>query len=1024
MLEELVQCCQSLIDVMDSKTWFAIFESLSLAETLISPKGQFRRMESILGEKEVPKKAAKNDVPFFESYITKFHSHGIDYQYQNTQYANISKSLYESTVKMNPRAFMEFIRALCRLAHESLGAASPVPLDKKEKVNDEKSYAISRLQEICSLNAKRLVGEDISPFELVSGQLINLAHLPTCPGVVRTQSCAVYGEIIISASQNEEFERSDTVEMRIVDSLLSLMAFEGQSGTDTLPMIPEQGDQSLSKLPFLNEVRKQGLEIINKLLQNSGQCIKNGWITILEIVYLVVQAGQRKKDVLSVVTSTPQEVPSEASVNTKASGLIRLAFPSIQLICTDFMSFLSPTGLSRLIQTVSAIGTVTDDVNISLTSVGLLWTLCDFILTKREQLEKEDDNASREILTSEKGSLLDLSLLSSGVTHTSMDTLWMYLLRNLSELCSDHRSEVRNSANQTLFRTISMNGQRLNLDSWDLLISHVLFPLLERIKGAPSSLENNLWDETKILTLNGISHSLIDFLHVLVNLGDRFNSDWMTFLLYIKTTCLESSQEVSMASLKCLKSLVAYAAKEEVPDNVKARIVPLWRMCFEVWLDLGKQIVEQADEKCATALISQRLFRWSDGTYPSLIHGTKSQDTLALYISLIFDIHPIIKENFNKDDYLEVVNNIQILVLYHSIPPIGATITRIRSEQVNDVEVMTACQSHYLDLLAGKLQIDFAPDVKDRVALLLSDAVMCPFIPFMSEYPDDISYNSLLCKKHTFMAFSKKSLLLLNAHYGNYKSPDLYLSGAFELSLSSLSIALGYKYECPAAGERDTVSLWRATAGCFLSLNDLFLDVISSDDCAIDHEKAAAIFNSILSSFEAFLLANSPSHSVTSEQLIDDEFFEISAIEFINSKIMKILGKGALPIGITQNAIQLLIKICGNEFLPLKRTLTFVSQSVKSNNALNTVPSPTVLKSPLTTPQKVNIADLDLIDIGPNQISPQRERIGIYCLESLFKLCSVQNQGMLKLTESSRCWLYQTWSGSHTTANFKSPFSF
>jgi hypothetical protein len=73
-------------------------------------------------------------------------------------------------------------------------------------------------------------------------------------------------------------------------------------------------------------------------------------------------------------------------------------------------------------------------------------------------------------------------LLEEGLTKKSLDTLWMFLLSNFSQLCSDQRPEVRNSANQTLFRTIGMNGQRLTIDAWEECIWNVLFPLLDRVK--------------------------------------------------------------------------------------------------------------------------------------------------------------------------------------------------------------------------------------------------------------------------------------------------------------------------------------------------------------------------------------------------------------------------------------------------------------------------------------------------------------------------------------------------------------
>ncbi|KAJ3303338.1 hypothetical protein HDV03_003987 [Kappamyces sp. JEL0829] len=1008
----LLQIGESLVDVMDSKTWFAILDTLALAEGLVSPKGQFRRLESSSGLETGSLKPARlkslPDVPFMEAYIAKFQVQGIDYQHQNAEYGNMAKQLYDSTAKMKPRPFMEFIRALCRLAHETLVSANTTTAVAKEKVQDEKSYAVTKLQEVFGMNIKRFVGDDSTLFDLVSGQLVNLAHLPACPGVVRTQACAVYGDLLITASQEPEFASDENVELRLVESIRALMAFEGKQGD---VMVPEN-DTSLAKLPFLIEVRKQGLEIMYKLLQISGQSITAGWLSILEIVFLVVQSGQKRRDVASpIAVSTPADSQQDGTPSiSRAAGLIRVAFPSVQLICTDFMSSLSPMGLSRMIQTVSAIGTIAEDLNISLTSVGLLWSLCDFILTKRQQLEKSGsvDGISPRPSQTSKGSLLDLSLLSAPVTLTSMDTLWMYLLRNLSELCSDYRPEVRNSANQTLFRTISTNGQRLNLDAWDLCISQVLFPLLERIKNsAPKSSDDKLWDETKILTLNGITRSLVDFLHVLVDLDDRFNEDWIVFLNYIKSTCLESSQEVATAALKSFKTLVLCASKEDLPPKVVVRVVPLWRMCFEVWFDIGKSIVAKTDEKQAllsgaTEYSANTGFVWSNGETPCLLQGPFSQETLGLYFGLIFDIQPVIKPVFTKLDFVEISRMLQALLLYHSKTPPNATITKIRSDAVNDIDTMTSCQTQFLDMLTGKLAIDFAGEVKDEVALLLSDAVVYPFIPFYSLDPDELLYNSPTCKKHTYMAIAKKALTLLVGHFGKYPGLDMMRSGSLQHAMKTLSIPIEYKFGCPATSSRDPVPLWRAATSTMMTVASESIQTLEAipdllQQTELQEPVLAAVYDSLLFPFERLLLSSSASpHSTMSDQFLDDEKFELTALHMFHTQVLPLFGRQETDDSLLCRAITLLVRVCSYDVLPDRTPLRLPATS--KNSAIMAAPKAaetpiaTPVMSPLLSPLTLQ-QDPEIISIGPDMSSPQRERIGYYCYDTLFKLCSATSQG-------------------------------
>ena len=662
-------------------------------------------------------------------------------------------------------------------------------------------------------------------FDLVSQQLINLSQIPNCPSSIRSQACFVLGEILLSASQESQFTSNEVIELRLLEAIRILMAFENH--LDNNELVPEQNDQSIARLPFLVDIRKQGLEIINKLLQRSGQNIKAGWLVLLETIYFVVQSSSTNK-------KTGTELDS--AINAKNAQLIRVGFPSVQLICTDFMSSLSPMGLSRCIQTVSAFGTFAEDLNISLTSVGLLWSLCDFILTKRQKLEKIESETSDENQLNlpnspfKKGSLLNLSLLSGPLNVMTMDTLWMYLLRNLSELCSDFRPEVRNSANQTLFRTLSTNGQRLTIDLWDLCLGHVLFPLLDRIKSsAPDGNEvDKNWDETKILTLNGITKSITDFLPVLIQLEERFDQDWKRFLEYMKNTCLTSSQEVSLATLKCFRTLISFARKEDHPEVLKSRIIPLWRCLLDVWYELGIEIILQSTiplSKTEELDEAQNMIQWTDGSFPTLIHGPFSQDALTLYISLVFEVYGIIEQNFHTRDFINIARMFQKLILYHSQASSNATISRIKADAVNDLDTMTTCQSFFLDFIScEKLAFEFSDEIKEEVVLLLSDCILNPFIPF----PSTTSGENSLVKKHSFMAFTKKSLILLCSHITKHHNLSLYESGSFKVALKSLSVPLKYKYSCPPISAKDSLPLYRAASSCMLSLLSESILVLSS----------------------------------------------------------------------------------------------------------------------------------------------------------------------------------------------------
>lgn len=55
-----------------------------------------------------------------------------------------------------------------------------------------------------------------------------------------------------------------------------------------------------------------------------------------------------------------------------------------------------------------------------------------------------------------------------------IDELWIQIYCNLVEICVDKRPAVRKSAGQTLFNTIELHGDILQLRSWSVIIWKVL----------------------------------------------------------------------------------------------------------------------------------------------------------------------------------------------------------------------------------------------------------------------------------------------------------------------------------------------------------------------------------------------------------------------------------------------------------------------------------------------------------------------------------------------------------------------
>ncbi len=163
--------------------------------------------------------------------------------------------------------------------------------------------------------------------------------------------------------------------------------------TERLPI--QDGSTSESTwglyLSSQQDTQRLALETINKILQMIGQYLTVAGYSILFEIFGAV-AGDDKRFLIdermqepSIASTVDIQLSKEAEKRVAVGrlattlSLIRVAFPSLQLICTDFLSVLNAENLRRCIRCVGAFASQGEDLNISLTSIGLLWSICDFV---------------------------------------------------------------------------------------------------------------------------------------------------------------------------------------------------------------------------------------------------------------------------------------------------------------------------------------------------------------------------------------------------------------------------------------------------------------------------------------------------------------------------------------------------------------------------------------------------------------------------------------------------------------------
>ena len=795
----------------------------------------------------------------------------------------------------------------------------------------------------------RLINPDRDPgtWDLITTHLIATANYPVTPSTIRTQCCESIADIIITAmdfSLSEHKEPDEKLQIRLLTALNQCINYTPAKGDSPLFNNTDSNNKTFT------EVQRTGLDTLNKLLQTSGHSFTCGWGLIFEMIKHVTTTQQQQYYHYSATTteydesndylnseakiSSIHEEPAErASIDTttsslrtnsnyttattattnqgtskhQPSGLIKVAFASLQLICTDFLSLLSPDCLRQCIATLGAFGMQNEDVNISLTAIGLLWNLSDFIQTKRLHSTKSvtpkktdsdqdyednnsDDNEDNEndVQSSieddntpiEKHWLNIDQPLSTEKESTTLSILWMLLLLQLSHICTDPRPEVRNGANQTLFRTIMMNGSVLNQHLWSACIWEVLFPLLDAIKMSAirairmmqqqeqeaKSLSSSSkdqdrdasgfmlhhsrdtadkqWDETKVLVLTGLSNIFRDFLTKLYVLP-KFERAWSLLLAHLEDSCLRSSQEVSLASIKSFQTIVSQQPTLDMDGRKQQDIASLWRSAWQSWLVIGESMVvqppskegddneddEHHDGSAATRRIKEldselhllTLSLSSSSVAP--ISNDFSQDMLTAYVNMFTDLYKVISPTFNLNDVENLLGVLKNVLVYST------------SQQYRpDIDHLSPLQEAVLNVIQS-LDMN-KPGIPPLVLRDLSEYMTLAFLnpqglqqrQHYQQIADDKSKLSPQQRRYstvTYIALNKKtSQMVVEMFQKHIDNVSLYSEGVFERIIGAFGIPMKLKYDCPPSYKHgdDKTPLWKLATTGLLEVLRLGLD--------------------------------------------------------------------------------------------------------------------------------------------------------------------------------------------------------
>ncbi|KAI9004470.1 hypothetical protein DFJ74DRAFT_693511 [Hyaloraphidium curvatum] len=881
---------------------------------------------------------------------------------------------------------------------------------------DAAAWGVARAKD-CILARADVLPSDAEGWESAMAPIVKTAWAEGA-GQARQVACAAFGECFAAAVEKGDMA-DPAAEGRVLKSLKDFVGV-GANGRSAAWAV---------------DVTKAGMDALDKVLQRSGERFSRGWEAVLEVVGGVVGSsgaarkapGKVEVDARYLAVAGTEEAAGSALMTgaggpaaSRAQAMVRAAFPVVRLICNDFLPLLDPGCLGACVDALACFGAQGDDLNVTLSAVGLAWTVSDHIMTLRTATAAEGATADAE----------------------KLDTLWNNLLEQLADLCTDPRPEVRHAANQTLFRTVTLQGGKLTEEVWDNVLWNVLFPLLERVRivgdkvaqaadraavdkvgqeGAPRLASSGFvlhhsrntvakqWDETRALTLTGVGKCFREHMAAFVSIGaGRFDKAWALFFEYVKDWCLGYSQEVSLASMKTLATVLGYPQDTDVPEDVREKLEPYWMTAWGEWTTIGEGIVIRAngdlpdrrstdhDGRSGSEEVSKpaedddgpdgaaresfdHVFEKAEDGLPREISGEFTQETIAAYASAFLDLYPTVQPQFKDGDFTRLMRLLNQLLVYVTAVEPGSKYAKA----VWDLDVLSPLQDVVLKILSAlettrpTLYLAILGELASHVKLPIRRGFASPTRAHASAK----AQSKGAPQGPTFVTFSAQAMEMAWDIVDRHRTlPALYADDVLPDLLLAHGDLMKYKYDCPSAGSKPTdVPLWKAAASAFLRLLRCLLPSMRSLEGQISPATVSVVYEAALDTFDAFLLSPSnPGPDATETQLAADEDFDISVLREIENDLVPYLGMPGMPESLALQLVDTLRK--GSNL--------YLGVDSAHGAAVPSSPARAVNGVHAKAAQGGSKAGPNVNKVRVVNIPVHRERFANECLDLMFGLCS------------------------------------
>ncbi|XP_028182916.1 protein MON2 homolog isoform X2 [Glycine soja] len=490
--------------------------------------------------------------------------------------SSLNSQLFESSALMHISAVKSLLSALCQLSHQCMTSSSLGPTTS-QKIGSI-SFSVERMISILVNNVHR-----VEPFwDQVISHFLELAdnsnpHLKNMALDALDQSISA----VLGSDRFQDYKLSKSLEP----------SQEMEVNLDKLMSLECSIISPLKVLYFSTQsvdVRIGSLKILLHVLERYGEKLHYSWPNILEMLRYVADVSEK--------------------------DLVTLGFQNLRVIMNDGLSALPTDCLQVCVDVTGAYSAQKTELNISLTAVGLLWTMTDFIAKGllNGPFEEKEAGVGSTVKQIDSKKMEDQTRISNNVRDQAsvdgvdFEKLLFSVFSLLQNLGADERPEVRNSAVRTLFQTLGTHGQKLSKSMWEDCLWNYVFPTLDRASHmvATSSKDEwqgkelgtrggkavhmlihhsrntaqKQWDETLVLVLGGIARILRLFFPFFTSLSN-FWSGWESLLQFVENSILNGSKEVALAAINCLQTTVnSHSSKGNMPMPYLISVIDVYEL--------------------------------------------------------------------------------------------------------------------------------------------------------------------------------------------------------------------------------------------------------------------------------------------------------------------------------------------------------------------------------------------------------------------------------------------------------------